>query len=100
MSRADAETTLVWVPSHIGIEGNEIADRLANAALDSDIVELDIGLELGDEFPAVDRFVLEKWQEDWDRETTGASTEGWSLASIDVKYFDSGHALRKPWRFA
>jgi hypothetical protein len=23
MSKADAETTLVWVPSHIGIEGNE-----------------------------------------------------------------------------
>jgi hypothetical protein len=34
------------VASLIGIEGNEKADRLANAALDSDIVELDIGLEL------------------------------------------------------
>jgi hypothetical protein len=72
MSRTDAETSLVWVPSHIGIEGNEKADRLANAALDSDNVELDIGLELGDEFSAVDRFVLEKWQKDWENETTGA----------------------------
>jgi ribonuclease HI len=62
MSKAKAETILVCVPSHIGTEGNEKADRLANAVLDSEIVELDIGLELCDEFPAVDRFVLEKWQ--------------------------------------
>jgi hypothetical protein len=60
------------VPSHIGIEDNEKADRLANATLDSDTAELDIGLELGDEFSAVDRFVLEKWQKEWDNETTGA----------------------------
>jgi hypothetical protein len=72
MSRTDAETALVWVPSHIGIEGNEKADRLANAALDSETIELDIGLELGDEFSAVDRFVLEKWQKFWENETTGA----------------------------
>jgi hypothetical protein len=69
MSKTAAETTLVWVPSHIGIEGKEKADRLANAALDSDTIQLDIGLELGDEFSTVDRFVLEKWEKDWENET-------------------------------
>jgi hypothetical protein len=59
------------VPSHTSIKGNEIADRLANVALDFAVIELDIGLEFDDEFPAVDRFVLETWPEDWDSETTG-----------------------------
>jgi hypothetical protein len=57
---------------NIGIEGNEKADRLANAALETETIELDIGLELGNEFSAVDRFVLEKWQKFWENETTGA----------------------------
>jgi hypothetical protein len=60
------------VPSHIGIEDNEKADRLANAALETETIELDICLEFGDEFLAVDRFVLEKWQKFWENETTGA----------------------------
>jgi hypothetical protein len=83
---------------HIGIERNEITDRPANAALESATVELDMELELGDEFPAVDRFEFENWQEEWDREreTTVPPTVGWSLASIDAKYFGSDHALRKP----
>lgn len=62
---------------HIGIERNEITDRPANAALKSATVELDMELELGDEFPAVDRFELENWQEEWDRERDdGASYRG------------------------
>ena len=32
--RADGKPTLHWVPSHCGIEGNEIADNLAKTALD------------------------------------------------------------------
>jgi hypothetical protein len=98
MARTDAETTLVWVPSHIGIEGNEMADRLANAALDSHIVELDIGLELGEEFPAIDRFV-QNGRKNGKKRRRAPSTEDWSPVSIEAKYFNSGHALRKPWRF-
>jgi hypothetical protein len=52
------------VPSNIGIEGNEQVDRLANAAIQSGSVKLDIGIENSDEFAEVDRFVLRKWQEE------------------------------------
>jgi ribonuclease HI len=73
ISKSDAETTLVWVPSHIGIHGNEQADRLANAAIQSGSVELEIGIEVSDELPEVDRYVLRKWQEEWENQPTAVS---------------------------
>jgi len=36
------DTTFVWIPSHIGIQGNETADRLANTAITNKIIDLDV----------------------------------------------------------
>ena len=38
--RADGKPTLHWVPSHCGINGNEIADHLAKGALDKPRVDV------------------------------------------------------------
>jgi hypothetical protein len=73
ISKSNAKTTLVWVPSHIGIHGNEQADRLANAAIQSSSVELEIGIEDSDELPEVDRFVFRKWQEEWEKQPAAVS---------------------------
>jgi len=40
------KVNLVWLPSHIGIKGNEMADRLAGAAAMKPDIDINLGLEL------------------------------------------------------
>jgi ribonuclease HI len=50
MNRNRKQVTLLWVPEHMGIPGNEQADEEAKAALDDDIQQ-------NEEYPPKD----EKW---------------------------------------
>ena len=60
-----SEVTLVWIPSHVGITGNELADQLANDAIKRDQVELEIKLELKEAYALVEKFIENKWQLSW-----------------------------------
>ena len=62
----------IWLPSHIGIKGNELADRLANLAISGDNIDIDIGLELSEAYDLVDRYITGKWQHNWENEATGS----------------------------
>ena len=42
----DQKITLVWIPSHQGIKGNEKADQGAQHAIKKQFVDLDVNLEL------------------------------------------------------
>jgi len=57
----------VWLPSHIGIKGNELADRLAGAATVRPDIDINIGLELSEAYNLVDSYIVRKWQHFWDR---------------------------------
>jgi len=79
--------TFVWLPSHIGIKGNELADSLANTATAKPDIDVNIGLELSEAYNMVDRHIVTNWQHFWDQETTGSHYRSIEkTVSTKVKY--------------
>ena len=56
----------VWIPSHIGIKGNEKADASAKAALNKDVQ--DMCIPYSDVKCLIDPYVKQLWQNEWDQE--------------------------------
>ena len=61
------EIIFCWLPSHVGINGNEAADVKANASLDLEISNFK--LPCTDFKPFINRYILSKWQLSRDRAT-------------------------------
>src|ERR1043165_6047672 len=57
--------TFIWIPSHIGIEGDEEADRLAKKALSNPEINITISLEYKDTYTHIDKYILNKWQQQY-----------------------------------
>ena len=66
----DSEISLIWVPSHIGIEGNEKADALAGSATAKPNVDMEIKWELSDSYAHIGRYITALWQGQWNDGTT------------------------------
>jgi len=62
---------ITWIPSHVGIKGNEVADRIAQHAITNENVQLDIGLELKDINYCIFQYIDKKWQHFWTTSATG-----------------------------
>ena len=55
-----------WVPSHVGIHGNEEADRAAKLALDFPIPS-NFKVPSSDKYPQVKSYIKSSWQAEWNR---------------------------------
>jgi len=65
INEISAEILFVWIPSHLGIKGNEKIDVLAQAATNKDEIYEDIELEVLEYNEIIKRHILSKWQNEW-----------------------------------
>ena len=65
LQRAGKQITLCWIPSHVGIAGNEAADTAAKRAAGKPCTRR-FPLPARDFFPAMTSFLNSRWQETWD----------------------------------
>jgi ribonuclease HI len=63
--KISASIQLVWIPSHIGILGNEMADSLANQSLRHPNIDLPVKFEILDLFNNLRHYVNDQWQLNW-----------------------------------
>ena len=54
------EIVLCWIPSHIGIQGNEIVDKQAKTSLSLEPTSFKI--PFSNFKPSINKYILEEWQ--------------------------------------
>ena len=52
-----------WIPSHVGIIGNEKADAAAKSALSLPVIRMK--LPATDMYPRITKLIYDEWQEVW-----------------------------------
>ena len=66
-----SEVHLIWIPSHVGILGNERADLLAGQSLELPIINSTDYLELQEVFSIIKSHIISKWQKEYDNDIKG-----------------------------
>ena len=64
--------SIVWIPGHIGLKGNEMADKLAKQGLGSSEVDKHVPLQINDYINLLEKFILEKWQTRYNKSKIGS----------------------------
>ena len=60
------DITFVWIPSHIGIRGNEKVDSLAKEAVEGQNLLSSTRVPFSDLKPLVNEYIFKEWQKEWD----------------------------------
>ena len=94
ISKIPNDINFVWIPSHVGIPGNEIADRLARDGAKHEDIDYSVPLEQGDISRLVSAYICEKWQ-NWNSNNTGHMyREIEPSVSTKVKFVDNNRKKR------
>ena len=64
--RAGKLVTLCWIPAHVGLDGNEAADKAAKEAIEAE--RSDVLPPITDYYPSLREIQIKKWQRRWDME--------------------------------
>ena len=57
------EIVLCWIPSHIGIQGNEAVDKQAKTSLS--LAPTSFKIPFSNFKPSINKYILEEWQTSW-----------------------------------
>ncbi|GFN90958.1 ribonuclease hi [Plakobranchus ocellatus] len=67
--------SFVWIPAHVGIQGNENVDKLVKAALNRTFTSGKL-ICYSDLKPKINTYIKSVWQKDWDAERANKLHEG------------------------
>ena len=74
MERTNLTIEFAWIKAHIGIYGNELADRLAKAAVSN--TELAVTFDRTPKCMLYSKIeAMQKWQQEWERSSKAAITK-------------------------
>ena len=66
LAQTGKQITLCWIPSHVGINGNELADAAAKRAAQRTCTH-GLPLPVRDFYPTISSLVRKNWQEAWEQ---------------------------------
>ena len=64
--------SVIWIPSHVDIKGNEIADKLAKTALTNQNININVKLGMNELNEDINQHILELWQAEWSKSRKGS----------------------------
>jgi len=71
LARQIPDVQFAWVPSHVGVSGNESADSEAKLGLENTNVDFNNVLCINDAYNKIERYMTGEWQKAWSANPTG-----------------------------